>query len=270
MKTTTVAWKRICTLAGVLLALAVAASSAQGGLLADFVPEPASPGIPEFFWDGGALHEALGAYGNGFGVAGPGDGELPTAAQTTTGLLVESPFTVPGILGSEINGATGATTFYDCTLRVPPAGIPAAGPVSTILGVLVQPLGPSEFEIWSTDPVDALGDVENPVLLLAGHLDTGVITGVGGADTGATLSATVTYTGGAILDASPYSDLVTGSFSWSLLDVAPPLAVGANANLAPFEANGTGQFSGVPEPATALLMGAGMAGLAALRRQRKG
>jgi len=257
----------------VLVALGM--NSAKAGIIADFEPEPASPALPELIWDGSELYEGPGAIGTGFGVAGPGDGELPTAVQDIPGLLLESPFTVAGVPGSEINTTTGATTFFDVTLDIsataPGAakGLRFSGPAVAFAGAVVQPLGPGAFEIWSTDPDESPGtDVENPVLLLGGTIDTAVITGILGSSTGAMLSATVTYTAGKIVDAAP-AGVLWGELSWSLLDIQLPLAIdGGSDLLRPFEGNAVGQFSGIPEPGTLALLGLGAAIL--LGRRRRG
>jgi len=251
--------KRIgLTVCSLVFAAVVAAgsSTAYAGVLADFIPQPASPGIPEFTWDGSALHNAAGASGTG-------------VLNSPTGLQVTTPLVVPGIPGSD----PSQSTFYDCSLWIlvggdPSQGIPAGGPATVVtvvpglMFVVAQPLAAAEFQVWSHDPGTG------SVLLLAGDFEDAVIAGLLGSSTGTTLSATVTYTGGAILTYSGLSHPITGEFSWSLLDIVPPLAIGQNGFLVPFDANATGQFSGVPEPATLAMLALG--GLALLaRRWRK-
>ncbi len=256
-------------IAGMCLVVLIGAVPAGAGILADFLPEPGSPLMPELIWDGNELFEGPGAIGTGFGIPGPGDGQLPTAQQNVPGLLVETPITVPGIPGSEINAITGATTCYDATLDILPIsgvnGLVSSGPAVVVANVVIQPLGDGAFEIWSTDPIDA-PDVENPVLLLAGTIEDAVITGILGSSTGATLSATVTYNAGAIID--ELGILQTGEFSWSLLEINLPLAIDLSTNrLRAFEANAVGQFNGIPEPVTMSLLAIG--GLATLKRRRR-
>jgi len=179
-----------------LVAVVLISGIAQGDILG-FVPEPASPSVPEFIWDGSMLTEGPGAVGTGYMTIGPGDGELPSGTQAVGGLTVVAPFAIPGIPGSTVGA--GSTTFYDATLDILGAGLPAAGPASLLAGTVFQPLGSGAFEIWSTDPLTALE--EDQTLLLAGTVNSAVITGLLNETTGATLSADVTYTAGAIVDA---------------------------------------------------------------------
>ena len=63
-------------------------------------------------------------------------------------------------------------------------------------------------------------------------------------------------------------ETVPGDFSWSLLDIAPPLVINPQTGfLTDFEANGVGQFSAIPEPATLSVLLAG--GLVSLLRRRR-
>ncbi|MCY2925275.1 MAG: hypothetical protein NT031_07530 [Planctomycetota bacterium] len=241
--------------------------------IATFQPEPASATIPEFIW--GPVNQnppeffsGAGAIGTGFGVSGPGDGQLPAVQQQPPGLLVVTPYNISGIPGG-INSPSG-TSFYDATLKIVPVapatlGFRPSGPAGSLGGIVVQPLGAARFEIWSTDPIEAAGDVENPVLLLSGLAETAEIKGLLGDVQGLTLSALVTYDGGAILAASGLSG-VGGSFSWALNDVNPPLNINSTTGfLVPFSANGNGQFS-IPEPASMALLG--LTALPLLRRKR--
>lgn len=263
-----------CVLA--VAALALLAGPAGAGVIADFQPEPASPFLPEFGWTAGHDLVALGgAVGNGFGTAGAGDGDLPVANQIAPGLTVATPFTVPGISGGTVDVITGATTFRNATLLILPQstdrlGFHASTPAFLFAGNVVQPLGPAIFQLWSNDPFEALADIENPVLLLQGIAQDATIMGIQGSGTGGTLSATVTYNAGAILQAAGWPDAI-GGFSWSFLNISPVLAIDPQTQLlSPFTANGVGQFSGfhqVPEPATICLLGIGSL-LVARRRRR--
>ena len=236
-----------------LVAVALAATVAQGDILG-FFPEPASPGMWEFVWDGSTLSEGSGARGTGYQQPGPGD---TTAAP---GLTMIVPFEIPGIPGGTVG--IGSTSFDDTTLDIT---VPlAADGAAFMVGPLVyQLLGPGAFELWSTDP--AAGGIEDDyVPLLFGTVNSALITGALGENTGATLSAEVSYTSGAIVDAmgGPFN----GSFTWTLLDIGPPLAISATTgNLDAFDANGTGHFT--PEPATMVLLGIG--GLVATLRHRR-
>ncbi len=175
-----------------------------------------------------------------------------------------------------VNAAAGSTTFYDVTLDIiTPLG--AAGPPESLFGVyVVQELTGGEFELWSTDPVEVGNDVHNPTLLLAGKIEAAAIAGILHSDIGAVLSAEITYTGGVIYEAALvqyYAYGITGSFSWSLLDIDSPLSITTTGTLADFEANGTGQFSGIgdpliPEPTTMALLGSA-AWVLAIRRRRR-
>jgi hypothetical protein len=245
--------------------------------IATFQPEGASGDVPEFIW--GPINQnppeffsGAGAIGTGFGVTGPGDGQLPSGQQQSPGLLVVTPYNIPSIPGG-INSASG-TSFYDATLKIVPIspsvlGFSPNGPAATDGLVVVQPLGVARFEIWSTDPIETSGDTENPVLLLSGLAQTAEISGLLGGEQGLTLSALITYDGGAILAASGLSG-AGGSFSWALNDASPPLGINPGTGyLFPFTANGNGQFS-IPEPATmSLLVLGSIATLIRRRRNRR-
>lgn len=244
------------------------AATAHAGVIADFIPGPASPVLPEFIWTGSELISGAGAFGTNFGTAGAGDGQLPESQQAQPGLIVTTPFAIPGLPGSVISGST--TTFYDATLQIippgpGPLGLPASGPASIAFGQVIQPLGGGMVRIWSTDPAELAGpDTENPILLLEGVITSATIAGLPGTSTGAVLSASVFYTSGAILQAAGLQG-VSGDFSWSLLDILPPLGISGQGTLIPFEANAVGQFSAVPEPASLSLLAVGA--LTLLRRR---
>jgi len=269
----------------VALTLTFMASSAHGSLLVDFLPEPASPGTPEFiWWDGTALTIGPGAMGTGFPPPGggtdpgAGDGELLPQNQDIPGLQIVTPFVITGPTppGGVVNVSAGSTTFYDVTLNITQP-LAAAGAPDTLYGVyVVQELTGGAFEVWSTDPIETTNDVHNPTLLLAGTIEDAAIAGILHSDTGAVLSATITYTDGVIYEAALeqyYALGITGSFSWSLLDIDSPLSI-TGGTLDDFEANGTGQFSGIgdpiiPEPATLGLLGSGAWVLVMRRRRRR-
>jgi len=260
--------KQVLIVALAAVAMGLSATVAQATILVNFIPEPASPATSEFEWDGSTLVDGPGALGTGFGNTDPGDGDDPVGSQDIPGLAMNTPFEISGVPGS-IEG-TGNTTFYDTTLDILGSGLPEAGDAFPLLGMITQPLGGGAFELWSTDP--APGDPDAPTLLLAGTVDTAFITGIAGSTTGATLSATVTYTDGVIYDAALATLLsapLTGSFAWTLEDMSAPLTIGGSDRIEPFTANGTGQFSGIPEPGTLVLLGIGGLMMAARRRRMR-
>ncbi len=268
--------------AAAVLLVALPAPAAEINYLINFLPEPSSP-LADLSWDGMELYQGPGAIGTGFGVAGPGDGELATNSQSAPGLLIETPFVINGLPGSEVNPGGGATTFYDTTLRIIPTasgatkGLMAAGPAQTlVLGGkthVFQPLGGGEFDIWTTDPND--GSDESQVLLMRGVVEDAVISGVQGKKSGGVLSVTVSYHGGAIVEAARDAlgtgdnAILTGELSLSLLNIDPALAVDQQTgNIESFDSDVTGQFIMTPEPAAATLLGIG-AMFMALRRRRQ-
>ena len=254
-------------LVGMALALA-AGSPAMAGMLADFQPEPASASLPEFVWNGQEFFAGAGAVGNGFGVPGAGDGDLPLASQQAPGLTVVTPFIIPGISGGTVNAAANSTTFRNATLLITPKS-QAAGSAWTSFGTVTQPLGQTGFEIWSNDP--ATGSADLAVLLLKGVIQAARITGLDGTNVASVRSSTVTYTGGAILDAAHWTQ-ATGSLSWSLT-VGPALGIDPQTNkLIGFTSYAGGQFSGIeriPEPATLSAMLVGGLLLALRRREHR-
>ena len=257
----------VATATVVALTLTFMASSTYGAMLVDFLPQPASDDMPEFKWDGTTLTSGPGAFGTNFGVPGPGDGDELPEDQDVPGLQIVTPFVIGGQPGGVVNTDAGSTTFYDVTLDITTSHL-----ATNEYGFyVVEELTGGQFEIWSTDPADDPGaDVENPILLLAGLIDTAMIAGILHSDAGAVLSAEITYTDGRIYQAAQAMfgiQEITGSFSWSLLDINSPLSV-TNGLLDSFEANGTGQFSGVPEPATMVLLVSGACMLAIRRRRR--
>src|SRR5262249_43940673 len=79
-------------------------ASASAGTIVDFKPLPISPSNPEFQFSR-ALGGGIPVFRSAFGAFGNADGTLPIANQTPGGLLVETPFIIPGIPGSQL-GAT--------------------------------------------------------------------------------------------------------------------------------------------------------------------
>jgi len=243
--------------------VAMAASTSYGALLVNFKPLPISPAQEELHWTGTQLQAGNGSVGNA-------DGNLSPNTQTEGGLQIETPFEIgdglvgPG-LGKSVNTIAHSTTFYDVTMVL--GGLSAAGGASAIgAGVSAQPYGAGTFQLLSTDP-DA-GGPGTSVVLLSGTITDGAIVGIAGSGAGAVLSSTVTYTGGAILQAATGGSSVSGSLSFSMLDIAPPFNT-SSGTLAEFNANATGLFSAVPEPASAMFVALGAIGLGLRHRSKK-
>jgi hypothetical protein len=242
-------------------------SSARAGTLVDFIPAPASPGVPEVIWS--QQNQVYHLY--------EGSGALS--------LSLEVPFVMPGLPGSVVDGSS-STTFSGASLLIDPnggsqRGLPSAGPLSvqTVtqgIQIFWQPLDSGEFQIWSAPSVS----YPNGVLLLDGTINSSVISGILYSASGSLASSDVSYNSGAILNAAeglpplggtPVA-VTGGQLSWSFLDASPQFQPDGGTSLAPFNANATGQFSGtVPEPGivTMLLSGLPLAFFAG-RRWRSG
>ena len=234
------------------------ASCASAATLVDFKPAPVSPTSPEFSFGAGPVP----SFSDAAGASGNGDGELPEAAQSSPGLLVETPFIIGGIPGSLVKASS--TDFYDVSLVM--TGLFASGPATSAGGLFTQPLGPGAFSFLSTDPIGPGG----PTLLLSGTIDTSsFIVGTGNAASEFNAFG-VTYTGGVIL---PFLLNVGGSasgnsMSISRTDVSPNLSInGQTGFLNDFTANGTGLFNFVPEPASLAVLA--MGGMLAVRRRTR-
>src|SRR5436189_5594059 len=80
--------------------------SASAATIVDWKPQPTSPTMAEFIWNGSFLNEGPGNFSNG-------DGALPRNLQTAPGLDMGTPFIIPGVPGSEIDAVAGTTTFMD-------------------------------------------------------------------------------------------------------------------------------------------------------------
>jgi hypothetical protein len=227
--------------------------TASAATIVDWKPQPTSPGIAEFVWNGAFLDEGPGNLSNG-------DGQLPRNLQTPGGLDMSTPFTINGVPGSEIDLVTGATTFMDAQLTI--NGFAATGPAGVVFNTAVQPLGNGDFTLTST----------TGVLLLHGTVQSSTITGNIGSSAGAVFSANnVQYDSGLIFNAlvAAGGSLSANDFSFSFVSVTPSIAIGGGGFLAPFTTDATGLYQAdvVPEPMT-LGVAAASFGLLGLRRRR--
>jgi hypothetical protein len=256
--------KLFAAVGGALAAYSLAAAS-FASLIVNFKPVPVSPNIPELQWTGSNLVASPLAAGS----TGNADGGSPPNTQTQGGLQIETPFTsaaLAAVAGSSVNVGANSTTFYDVTLEL--FGLQANANAVSFAGITVQSFGEGRFILSST--ADANGA---KTTLLEGSIARGVVNGLSGSTSGAVLSDTLTYTGGAIATAGGLIG-TSGSLSFSMLDIAPPLATGPDATsgfntLTAFGANATGLFSAVPEPTAAMLLAIGTVGLGLRNRSRK-
>lgn len=218
--------QRAILFASLVTSVFVIVSSAAAGMLADFMPQPASPYSPELNWSGSELD------------AGPG----------ASSLAVETPFLINGVPGGVVSG--NSTSFSGASLTLDIVQSPAeVGTATTIplgggITIFSQVLGSGSFSIASASEGDP-----GPVTLLSGTINNAIITGILGSPSGSVVATSVTYTGGAIWQAAG-SPQNPGELSWSLLDASPAFHI-SNNQVGTFTANSTGQFS-VPEPRAAI------------------
>lgn len=233
---------------------------ASAATIVDFKPTPVSPLIPEFQFSR-ALGGGVPVFRGALGAASNNDGNLPIQNQTAPGLDVETPFILAGP-GSLNDLIAGTTHFFDASLQFT-AGMQASAPAIFAGGTFTQPLTPGSFQILSTGPA--------PILLLSGNTTAAsFVTGAG--DSGAAFNAANTnYTGGIIFNAL----LASGgnpngnSFSISMTDITPNLAIAGDGFLTDFTANATGLFNSnpVPEPTCLTLIALSGAATARVRRR---
>jgi hypothetical protein len=256
----------------VVSSLLISGAVAHGAFeIVQFEPGPVSPNIPEFSWTGPG-----GNFVTGAGVVGNGDGNLPEAAQTPGGLELDSPLPVPGIPNSTID-VNNDTHFFDVTMTLSSDTV-AADLHDTGGGVLagsnaIQPLSSGTFTFVTTPSVVG----QAPVVLLTGTLSQNALTVPEGSTSSGFQTATVTYTGGAILNALNGGTPITGSASISLVSLDGPIVINQGAaifgnifeaTINPFDANADGVFDvpNIPEPASVGILAA--AGMLSMRRRR--
>jgi hypothetical protein len=243
------------------------ASSSFAGTLVDFKPLPVSPTDPEFVFSR-ALGGGVPVFRAGSGAIGNADGMLPVASQTPGGLLVEVPFIIGGVPGSQF--AATSTLFFDATLQFT-TGLAANAPALNAGGAFIQQLSPGTFDLLSTDP-DGGGPLL-PTLLLSGNISSASFI-VGTGNSGAVFNASgVDYTGGLVLTALTGSggNPSGNSMSVSMVDVTPNFGITGDGYLADFAANGTGLFNGttgnIPEPSSLVLLAVAMGGIFGSRQR---
>lgn len=259
--------------------LLISGAAAHGAFqIIQFEPTPVSPTLPEFSWTGPA-----GNFQTGAGVVGNGDGDLAVPAQTTGGLQVDSPLPVPGVPNSTIDAS--GTHFFDVTMHLSSDTVPADLAAIANTGIVaggnaIQPLSSGTFSLYTTPAVDSPAQIAaGPILLLSGTLTNNSLTVPLTSTSAGFQTATVTYTGGAILNALNGGSPISGSASISLVSLDGIIGVNYDPNspilpgifagtIQPFDANATGVFDtpNVPEPASIGLIAA--AGLMGLRRRR--
>lgn len=262
---------------GVLAAAAVcgAVSATEAAQLVNFIPVPVSPTTPEFALTGSSFSATTGTVSS--------NSADPLNPVNQGGLLIETPFTIPGAIPGSVVTATGSTQFYDVTLVLSGSvtsnalsfNVPGQG------AQVVQPVTGGSFTLYASSAVANAG-----VVLLSGTFANGSISGTAGDSVAGFNVGAITYTSGviynALLAALGGNQPQPGSLSVSLNDLSTPLAIAGgtpfgiepvtgvlNGQVVPFTANATGLFSTpvIPEPGVAsLLAGAGL-GLIARRRR---
>lgn len=205
----------------------------RAALVIDFKPEPTNE-LPEIIFVGGG--PALPMLREGPGAIGNGDSGLPPTQQTPGGLTIEIPYAIPGIPGGTVNAA-GTTTIRDVTLRL--TGLEQLGTADVGADVTSQDLTAGTFQLIAGDGLGAPS-----VLVIQGNIANAKIVRLNDGDVGAVLSDNLTYTAGGVI---PNIAGLTGALAFSLANITELPITGSG-----FRADATGQFTIVPEPATAL------------------
>lgn len=233
--------------------------SAQGAFqLLQFQPIPVSPPIPEFSWTGpgGNFIDAAGAHGNG-------DGTLPVANQTAPGLEIDTPLTINAAASTGIqHNADGSTTFYDASMTLSDSPTLATPNNATFLDTGAVVAGGNAYQTMS-DGTFTITATDGTTILLQGTISQNTLTVPLGGSSSGFEGGVVTYTGGLLFNALTNGGFgLTGDTSISMTTVTgQPIGVTydpnvlASAGIAPatisaFDANATGVFDVVPEPAS--------------------
>lgn len=177
--------------------------------------------------------------------------------------------TMAGIAGSYAPGDVGAVLNLTATASTPASSITPAGGVATLI---------ESFDSGSL----VITQAGTGTLLLAVNWTGGRISGASGGDSGTVTASdppdpVVTFTS-AVFD--PGLLQKTRAFSIGLSGITPSLLLSADGQLRAFSASGAATFSGnfqnsgpfdneVPEPGTAVLLGAGLIVAGVLRRTRR-
>lgn len=224
---------------GLVMAIAGPSWASQ---IASFEPDPIANNAAEIIWDGTNLLAGPGMLSNG-----DGNSQAAGGLFTEPGIRLSTNFIINGVSSSSTTATS--TTFYDTEMSM--TGLAAVGTTSNFGGLLIQNLGAGTFTYMSSD--DTTGGA---VLLLTGNVTSATLSGLSNSTTGSVVSATVTYTAGLIFDElAPNGFSNTGSYSWSLIDIVPSLAIDpATDRLRAFSSNASGiwdatQASAIPVPA---------------------